>query len=191
VLAVAALLFSASAIVTVVWCGSMSTMGGMPMPGGWTMSMTWMRMPGQTWPVFASSFLGMWIVMMLAMMLPSLTPMLLRYRRAVDTAGRSQLGRLTMLVGLGYFAVWTAVGVAAFAIGVALAAAEMWRPALARAAPVAVGAIVVVAGALQFSAWKGHHLACCRGMPGPAHRLPASARMAWRHGLRLGIHCSE
>jgi hypothetical protein len=25
-----------------------SAMGGMPMPGGWTMSMTWMRMPGQT-----------------------------------------------------------------------------------------------------------------------------------------------
>jgi hypothetical protein len=25
-------------------------MGEMPMPGGWTMSMGWMRMPGQTWP---------------------------------------------------------------------------------------------------------------------------------------------
>jgi hypothetical protein len=28
----------------------MSAMGEMPMPGGWTMSMAWMRMPGQTWP---------------------------------------------------------------------------------------------------------------------------------------------
>ena len=43
-----ALLFAASAALTTVWCGSMSTMGGMPMPGGWTMSMTWMRMPGET-----------------------------------------------------------------------------------------------------------------------------------------------
>ena len=42
------------------------------MPGGWTMSMTWMRMPGQTWPGVAASFLGMWVVMMVAMMLPSL-----------------------------------------------------------------------------------------------------------------------
>ena len=46
---VSALLFAASAAATVVWCASMSATGGMPMPGGWTMSMAWMRMPGQTW----------------------------------------------------------------------------------------------------------------------------------------------
>jgi hypothetical protein len=46
---VSALLFAASAAATIVWCASMSAMGGMPMPGGWTMSMAWMRMPGQTW----------------------------------------------------------------------------------------------------------------------------------------------
>jgi predicted metal-binding membrane protein len=34
--------------------------------------MAWMRMPGQTWPGAAASFLGMWVVMMVAMMLPSL-----------------------------------------------------------------------------------------------------------------------
>ena len=61
----------------------------MPMPGGWTMSMAWMRMPGQTWPGAASSFLGMWVVMMVAMMLPSLVPMLLRYRRAVGRQGNA------------------------------------------------------------------------------------------------------
>jgi hypothetical protein len=44
------LLFGASAAVTVIRCISMPAMDGMPMPGGWTMSMTWMRMPGQTWP---------------------------------------------------------------------------------------------------------------------------------------------
>jgi hypothetical protein len=44
---VSALLFAASAAATIVWCASMSAMGGMPMPGGWTMSMAWMRMPGQ------------------------------------------------------------------------------------------------------------------------------------------------
>ena len=60
-LGVSALLFAASAAVTIVWCASMSAMGGMPMPGGWTMSMAWMRMPGQTWPGAAASFLGMWL----------------------------------------------------------------------------------------------------------------------------------
>src|SRR5215813_13409329 len=110
---VSALLFAASAAVTVVWCSSMSAMGEMPMPGGWTMSMAWMRMPGQTWPVTAASFLGMWIVMMVAMMLPSLVPMLRRYRQAVGRTGATRLGRQTALVGLGYFFVWTLFGLAA------------------------------------------------------------------------------
>jgi hypothetical protein len=39
--AISALLFAASAAATIVWCASMSAMGGMPMPGGWTMSMAW------------------------------------------------------------------------------------------------------------------------------------------------------
>src|SRR5712672_846156 len=110
---VLALLFAASAALTIVWCTSMS--GGMPMFGGWTMSMAWMRMPGQTWPSAAASFLGMWVVMMVAMMLPSLAPMLWRYRQAVGmTGGTTRPGRLTALVGAGYFLVWTIFGVAAF-----------------------------------------------------------------------------
>ena len=109
---VSALLFAASAAVTIVWCASMSAMGEMPMPGGWTMSMAWMRMPGQTWPGAAASFLGMWVVMMVAMMLPSLVPMLWRYRQAVGRTGETRLGRLTALVGVGYFFVWTVFGMA-------------------------------------------------------------------------------
>ena len=98
-LGVSALLFGASAAVTIAWCASMSAMDGMHMPGGWTMSMTWMRMPTQTWPVAAASFLGNWIVMMMAMMLPSLVPMLWRYRQAAGNTGATHLGRLTALVG--------------------------------------------------------------------------------------------
>ena len=124
-LGVSALLFAASAAVTIGWCASMSAMGEMPMPGGWTMSMAWMRMPGQTWPGAAASFLGMWVVMMVAMMLPSLVPMLWRYREAVGRTGETRLGRLTALVGVGYFFVWTVFGMAAFPLGVALAAIEM------------------------------------------------------------------
>jgi hypothetical protein len=47
--ATSALLFAGSAALTIAWCGSMSAVGTMPMPGGWAMSMTWMQMPGQTW----------------------------------------------------------------------------------------------------------------------------------------------
>jgi predicted metal-binding membrane protein len=187
---VSALLFTASATATIVWCASMSAMGGMPMPGGWTMSMAWMRMPGQTWPGATASFLGMWVVMMVAMMLPSLTPMLWRYRQAVGRTHEASLGRLTALVGAGYFFVWTVFGMAAFSLGVALAAVEMQQPALARAVPIAVGVAVMIAGALQFTAWKARHLACCREGSRRDRTLRADTGTAWQHGLRLGLHCS-
>jgi predicted metal-binding membrane protein len=186
---VSALLFAASTALTTLWCASMSAMGEMPMPGGWTMSMAWMRMPEQTWPGAAASFVGMWVVMMVAMMLPSLVPMLWRYRQAVAGTGQTRLGPLTALVGLGYFVVWTVFGIAAFPLGVALAAIEMEQPALARAVPMAVGVVILIAGVLQFTAWKAHHLACCREAPGRGRTVPADAGTAWRHGLRLGLHC--
>jgi predicted metal-binding membrane protein len=187
---VSALLFAASAAGTIVWCTSMSAMGEMPMPGGWTMSMAWMPMCGQTWVGTAASFLGMWVVMMVAMMLPSLVPMLWRYRQAVHKTGETHLGWLTALVGVGYFFVWTVFGMAAFPLGVALAAVEMRQPDLARAIPITVGVVVLFAGALQFTVWKAHHLAYCRETPGRDRTLAADASTAWRHGLRLGVHCS-
>ena len=191
VLGVSALLFAASAAVTIVWCASMSAMEGMPMPGGWTMSMAWIRMPGQTWSGAAASFLGMWDVMMVAMMLPSLVPMLGRYREGVGKTDETRLDRLTALVGAGYFVVWTLLGIAAFIAGVALATIEMHQPALARTVPVAIGGVIVVAGAFQLTPWKARHLACCREIPGRGHTLPADAGTAWRHGLRLGLRCSR
>ncbi len=159
------------------------------MPGGWAMSMAWMRMPGQTWLDAAVSFLGMWIVMMVAMMLPSLVPMLWRYREANGHVGTRRLGLLTTLVGIGYFSVWTAFGVAIFPFGVALAAVEMQQPALARAVPAVVGVVVLIAGALQFTSWKVRHLACCQVAP-EVRTVPADARTAVREGVRLGLVCS-
>jgi predicted metal-binding membrane protein len=187
-LGVSTLLFAASTAVTVVWCTSMSAMGGMPMPGGWTMSMTWM--PGQTWPVTAASFLGMWVVMMMAMMLPSLVPMLRRYRQAVGSAEEARIGRLTALVGVAYFLVWAVFGMAAFPLGIMLAAIEMEQPVLARAAPIAAGLVVLLAGLLQFTRWKKHYLDSCREAPGSGCALLADPGTAWRHGLRLGLHCT-
>jgi predicted metal-binding membrane protein len=133
----------------------------------------------------------MWVVMMVAMMLPSATPMLWRYRQAVANAGEARLGLLTALVGVGYFFVWTVVGMAAFPLGAALAAVVMGQPALARIAPITVGVVVSIAGACQLTAWKARHLACCRHIPGRDRTLPADAGTAWRHGVRLGIHCGR
>jgi predicted metal-binding membrane protein len=183
----AALLFAASAAVTIGWCSSMSAMPGMEMPGGWTMSMAWMRMPGQTWSGAAATFLGMWIVMMMAMMLPALVPMLSRYREAVAPAGGTRLGWLTTLVGAGYFAMWTLCGLAVFAVGLVVAGISMRVPAVARALPIATGMVVLIAGVLQFTAWKKRQLACCRASP--AHAVRHDSGTAFRHGLLLGARC--
>jgi len=167
----------------------MSTMDGMPMPGGWEMSMTWM--PGQDWSGAAMSYLGMWVVMMMAMMMPSLVPMLLRYRQVIGTNWNGRMGWLTVVVGAGYFWVWTVFGMAVFPLGIGLAMAEMRLPGLSRAVPVAVGVVICVSGLLQFTGWKARQLACCRLAAGCNGLMPASVRAAWRQGLRFGLHCSQ
>ncbi|HEX4645682.1 MAG TPA: DUF2182 domain-containing protein, partial [Verrucomicrobiae bacterium] len=89
------LLFAISAAATVYFCLSMA--GGMDMPGGWTMTMAWMRMPGQSWAASAAMFMLMWLAMMVAMMLPSALPMLLTCRRALQTQGAAHAGLSTFL----------------------------------------------------------------------------------------------
>jgi len=152
--------------------------------------MAWMRMPGATWPGAAASFLGIWLAMMVSMMLPTLVPTLWRYRLAMGGTGETRPNWLTMLVGAGYFFVWTAFGMVAFPLGVGLATAARQLPAVARAVPIAAGVVVLIAGALQFTAWKAHYLACSREAPARRSTLAADVGTAWRHGLRLGVHCS-
>ena len=187
-LAVATLLFGGSVAMTIVWCVSMSAMSGMPMPGGWTMTMMWMRMPGQTWLEGAASFVGMWTVMMMAMMLPSLVVALLRLRGAVRRSGHARPGVLTVFAGTGYFFVWGIAGALIYPAGVALAALAMRQPELSRAAPFAIGAVVAFGLAVQFSPWKGRQLACWRALDRLCVAPPTAAR-AWRTGLQLGWDC--
>jgi len=185
---VVALGFGASAAATVIGCGPMAGMRGMPMPGGWTMSMMWMRMPGQTWAGAGAWFTGMWVAMMAAMMLPSLAPVLWRYRQEVGKAGERRADRRTALAALGYFLVWAVAGMGVFAAGAAAAAIEMAEPGVARAVPMAGGLAVLMAGAVQFTRWKAHHLSCCREAPGRG-RMAAVDGAAWRRGVELGMHC--
>ena len=174
-----ALLFAGSVAATVAWCRAMSGMGEIAMPGGWTLSAAWMPMCGQTWTGAAASFTGMWAVMMVAMMLPSLVPMLWGLRLAVG-----------VLAGAGYFFVWTVLGAAVFVLGAVLAEAAMQVRAVARTVPLSLAIVVLLAGVFQFTAWKARHLARCRPASLRNAALPAGARGAWRYGVRLGLHCS-
>jgi len=126
---------------------------------------------------------------MVAMMLPSLTPTLWRYYQTIRKGGESQAARPTALVGLGYFLVWTLAGLTVFPVGIAMGALEMGHPSLARVAPLAAGLVVLLAGALQFSPWKAHHLALCRTALAAECAVSSRAAAAWRLGLHFGLHC--
>jgi predicted metal-binding membrane protein len=186
---IAALCFVASAAVTVAWCASMSSMPGMEMPGGWTMSMTWMRMPGQAWSGVAASFLGMWMVMMVAMMLPALVPMLAVYRDALPRGARARRGLLTLRVAAAYFGTWLALGALSFPVGICLAQLAMHTPEIARVAPGVAGIVLMIAGASQFSGWKRRQLERCRQTVDCCRAMAAEPRAAWRHGVDLGARC--
>ena len=187
-LLVSGLLFTVSAAITVVSCASMSRTGEMPMAGGWTMSMAWVRMPQQTWLAATASFLSMWIAMMVAMMLPSLVPMLRRYRQAVGISGEKHIDRLTALVGAGYFCIWIVVGMIVFALGIAVTSFEMEWPALGHAVPIAAGVAVVIAGLWQFTESKARCLGCCRDTR-ERNCMVTNGATAWRDGMRLGLDC--
>jgi purine-cytosine permease-like protein len=51
------------------------------------------------------------------MMLPYLLPTLWRYRQALGKTGDMLLSWLTALAGIGYFVVWTVVGIVVFPLG--------------------------------------------------------------------------
>src|SRR5262245_53541729 len=143
--------FVASVSATIYFCRSMCC--EMEMPGGWTMSMMWTRMPGQTWAASATNFQLMWLAMMVAMMLPSVLPMFLNTKRAPVPLS---------VVAAGYFTIWLALGVGIYALGVAFAAAAMRWENLSRAVPVLSGAALIAAGTFQFTRWKMTGLLRCR-----------------------------
>jgi predicted metal-binding membrane protein len=161
---------------------------GMRMPGGWTLSMMWMSMPGQGRLDAAACFVVMWIVMMVAMMLPALFPALTSYRREVRET--RALGGLTTLAAVGYFSLWGVLGAGVYLIGMIVTAAEMRSTARAGRAPVATAVVVLLAGALQFTRWKARQLERCREGLACAGRASPDWWKTYRQGVHFGVHCA-
>lgn len=149
-----------------------------------------MSMAHQTWYGAAAGHLWMWMAMMVPMMLPSLVPMLARYRRSVRGAEGLHLHGLTAVAGVGYFAFWAVPGLAAFAASAGLMAARMRWADLTPWLPVAAGVVLLAAGGVQLTSWKARQMAHCREASGcGGGPLAPDVVSAWRHGLRLGARC--
>jgi predicted metal-binding membrane protein len=187
----------AGVVIAVAWgmtvreASSMSDR--MPMPGGWSMSMTWMPMGNQSTAARAVMFLTMWIVMMVAMMLPSVMPVVLLHRRLIDTRrerGESGAGSNLLLL-VGYFAVWTGFGAIAYLIGISISTAVMRNASLSRAVPLATGVTLAAAGVYQLTSWKQVCLAHCRSPLEffARHRI-RTARDSLAFGVHHGAYCA-
>lgn len=101
-----------------------------------------------------------WGVMILAMMLPPALPMLQMLRKLVVRRRGPRL--LVGLGGLSFVAVWTVVGMALIAGDSALHAVSAGQEWLTRAPYRVTGAVLMVAGAYQFSPLKNICLRACR-----------------------------
>jgi predicted metal-binding membrane protein len=143
-----------------------------------------MGMGGRLGVVPAALFLLVWLVMMMAMMFPSVWPTLLLYARVARSSAR------VALFTLGYLFVWEGFGLLIYAgyvgVGALLAARTDWMDRL----PLLIAAALIAAGLYQFTPLKRVCLAHCQGPVGylMAHWRGGAAG-ALRMGLGHGAYC--
>ena len=122
-------------------------------------------------------FISVWVVMMAAMMFPSVAPTVALYTRM-------SRNRLTPMVFVaGYLATWTGAGVIAFLVGV-LAGHVVPDLQWEQAGRVLTGATLLVAAAYELTPLKNVCLSKCRN---PLGLLLGSWRDGWSGALRMGM----
>ena len=158
----------------------------MPMPSG-TMMMDGMRMampmPYQGTAQEAWLTFVMWAVMMVAMMVPSVAPMVLMFARLRRGSGETSSIDV-WLFALGYLVSWTVFSAIVTAGQLALQRAAIISDAL-RFTPLLGGLVLIAAGIYQLTPLKDACLAKCRS--------PLAFFMTcWREGrlgaLRMGVN---
>jgi len=136
-----------------------------------------------TFDMSAGVFLAMWVTMMVAMMFPTIAPIVLLHRMVMRRQGAG-LGPTLAFVA-GYLVSWAIAGLVPLALllGVRhVSAGASW------VAPTA-GAVLIVAGAYQFTAWKEVCQKACRSpltfltTHDFGTGLGGAAKTGWVHGL--------
>ncbi|MDX6415240.1 MAG: hypothetical protein QOH23_2650 [Gaiellaceae bacterium] len=124
-------------------------------------------------------FVGVWVTMMAAMMLPSVAPMVLLYARISRVRNRAARASQSIAVFLcGYFLAWTAYGLVAYGLFRLLSAFDFRVLRWDEGGPYVAGAAIAVAGVYQLTPLKSVCLRHCRS---PLHFLLGGG---WRNGNR-------
>ncbi|MEO8487948.1 MAG: DUF2182 domain-containing protein [Betaproteobacteria bacterium] len=131
-----------------------------------------------------------WLLMIAAMMVPTVLPLVASFRHALS--GRADSGRLVALLIAGYALAWLAFGFVAHAADAGVRAAAAASPRLAANAWLIGAAVLALAGAFQFSALKYRCLERCRTTFGFVNshwhgRRPMAE--AFRMGVDHGAFC--
>jgi predicted metal-binding membrane protein len=112
-------------------------------------------------PVLSSGlFILGWLLMIVAMMLPSSVPLVVTFAALVGRRARPRL--LVALLLSGYLAIWTAFGLAAWVADRAVHGAVESVPWLAAHPQVIIAATLLTAGLWQFSPLRDRCLDACR-----------------------------
>jgi predicted metal-binding membrane protein len=133
----------------------------------------------------------MWGVMMIAMMLPSATPMLLLFARSQrPRLGPAEGSCRTGLLATGYLVVWFGWSGLAAGLQWALHASLLLSPGAAITSALSGGALLVLAGVYQLSSWKHACLVQCQSPLGFLLARWRDGRWgAFRMGLAHGVYC--
>ena len=141
-------------------------------------------------PLEATLFSLGWVLMIVAMMLPSSVPLVLTFRALVGRRRRPAI--LVLLLLLGYLAIWTAFGLGAWLLDRGIHAAVDAVPWLAQHPQVIIGSTLLVAGLWQFSPIRDRCLDECRSPLGfvmNRWRGLAERREALTMGIAHGAFC--
>jgi predicted metal-binding membrane protein len=123
-------------------------------------------------------YLGIWVTMTAAMMLPSAVP-------AAGDAARGARRNTTVLFVAGYLAVWTIYGLVAYGVYRFLGSLDTGWLAWDERGPWVVGAVIVAAGIYESTPLKRRGLRHCRS----ATRAQSPLRSGLAHGLDC-VTCS-
>ena len=130
-------------------------------------------------------FVGIWVTMMVAMMLPSASPMGLLFARvARERARKGQAGFVpAWLFVAGYLLVWTVAGLAAYGLYRAVVSAGTGWLTWDGNGPYVAGAALAAAGLYQLTPLKDVCLRHCRS---PLHFLLHGWRQGRTGAVRMG-----
>lgn len=134
----------------------------------------------------AGLFLTTWLVMMVAMMFPSVAPMVLAFTAVTRARGEGYVPTAAFV--LGYLMIWTAGGLVPLAALQVINQVWMAPPSwLARLG----GAAIIVAGLYQFTPLKNVCLRACRTPLGfiMTHDFGRGLPPAVRAGASHGLYC--